>query len=71
MVSAEAFAEQKMNKERICYFYFVNVLILRASDIEASTSSRSDKSTTKSIYHTLFCLQVILTLFFIKALQIK
>lgn len=55
MVSAEGFAEQKMQEKRICYFYFVNVLILRASDTEASPSSRSDKSTTKNIYHPLFC----------------
>lgn len=55
MVSAEGFAEQKMQKERIFYFYFANVPIQRASDIEVSISSRCDKSTPKSIYHTPFC----------------
>lgn len=55
MVYAQGFAEQKMQKKRICYFYFANVLIERGSDIVATTSSRSDESTPKSIYHTLLC----------------
>lgn len=71
MVYAEGMAEQKMQKKRICYFYFANVLTRRGNNIEATTSSRCDKSTPKSIYHTLICEQVILTLFLIKALQVK
>lgn len=46
---------RRCRKRGCFYFYFATVLIQRASDIEASISSRSDKSTPKSIYHFLFC----------------